>query len=109
MDLIKLPLRLVLDKAHSYINIISFPILSGIVILHTLSYSISQTLLAAIDFQLHIFTSVYSSTINHPLFIYTFFLFSTKLSTTLGSASVVVSPNWSCSLAAIFLSILLII
>ena len=38
-----------------------------------------------------------------------FFLFSTKLSTTVGSARVVVSPNWSYSFAAIFLSILLII
>ena len=38
-----------------------------------------------------------------------FFLLSTKLSTTLGSASVVVSPNCPCSFAAIFLKILLII
>ena len=41
--------------------------------------------------------------------IYLFFLFSTKLSTTLGSARVVVSPNCLCSFDAIFLSILLII
>ena len=40
---------------------------------------------------------------------YVVFLFSTKLFTTLGSAKVVVSPNWSCSFAAIFLRILLII
>ena len=46
---------------------------------------------------------------NHSSINYLFFLFSTKLSTTDGSASVVVSPNWSCSFAAIFLSILLII
>ena len=30
-----------------------------------------------------------------------FFLFSIKLSTTVGSARVVVSPNWSCSFAAV--------
>ena len=46
---------------------------------------------------------------NRSLIVYLFFLFSTKLSITVGSAKVVVSPNWSCSFAAIFLSILLII